>query len=191
MANQPENPTPEHEPQRRPEAEQTDFTSDAKPKLLDRVPPRFRKKRWIIGGMVTAAALGLLLFQCGTVAIRAFATPEPEPEPVVQAATVTPAPAPLALSDRQSSLPDEYAFNHFVRELDECYQQKGIVLTLQETEADIMADVPYAVGYLLRHYADGVCQEQDEWRRIPDRLAWLLRVGDVQLPELPTAEPQQ
>ena len=191
MVNQPENPTPEPEPQHPPEVEQTPPASDDKPKLLDRVPPRFRKKRWMVGGAIAAVALGLLLFQCTSVAIRAFAAPEPEPTPAVQVATPTPAPAPLALSDRGSSLPDEYAFNHFVRELDECYQQKGIVLTLQETEADIMADVSYAVGYLLRHYADGVCQEQEDWRRIPDRLAWLLRVGDVQLPELPTAEPQQ
>ncbi len=38
-------------------------------------------------------------------------------------------------------------------------------------------------------HADGVCREQDDWHRIPGRLAWLLRVGDVPLPELP--EPTQ
>lgn len=196
MANQPENPTPEPETQPRTpdeaapaEAALPPPAPDVPRRLLDRVPPRYRKKKWLIGGISVVVALGLVLFQCGNVAIRAFTAPEPEPEPVAEAAASTPAPAPLARSDRQSRLPSEYAFSHFVNELDDCYDQKGIATTIQETEAEIMTDVPYAVGYLLRHYADGVCAERDDWHRIPGRLAWMLRVGDVPLPELP--EPAQ
>ena len=198
MANQPENPTPDPDTQpRTPDEAAAAETAPPTPtpettrKLLDRVPPRYRKKKWLIGGAITIAALGLVLFQCGNVAIRAFTAPEPELEPVAEAETAapTPATAPASLSDRASRLPSEYAFSHFVNELDDCYEQKGIATTVQETEAEIMTDVPYAVGYLLRHYADGVCAERDDWHRIPGRLAWMLRVGDVPLPELP--EPAQ
>ena len=198
MANQPENPTPEPETQylTPDEAAAAETTPPAPApesprRLLDRVPPRYRKKKWLIGGAVTLAALGLALFQCGNVAIRAFTAPETEPEPAAEATAPTPATASASLSDRASRLPGEYAFSHFVNELDDRYEQKGIATTVQETEAEIMADVPYAVGYLLRHYADGVCAERDNWHRIPGRLARMLRVGDVPLPELPGAEPPQ
>lgn len=71
-----------------------------------------------------------------------------------------------------------------------CYDQRGIVATLEEVEADIMVDVPLAVNSLLRLYADDLCEEQDPWHQIAGRVGWMLRAADVPLPDLPDPSQQ-
>ena len=70
-----------------------------------------------------------------------------------------------------------------------CYQQRGLESNLDRVEADIMVDVPVAVNFLMRHYADSMFAEEDPCHQIKGRVSWLIRAADVPPPELP--EPAQ
>ena len=168
MANQPETETTE-QPQQRPAARPS-----PPQKYLERVPPRYRNKRWLIGGPI--AVLLLLVFggDCLCRAARSKSAPEP-----------------VILADGPTPLPSQYAFTHFVNEMADCYQQQGLPSSPESVEADIMVDVPLAVNALMKLYADNLCQEEDPWHRIRGRVGWMLRAADVPLPDLPQAEPPQ
>ena len=92
----------------------------------------------------------------------------PDPDPVAAAAET---PASTALPT-PTPLPSDYAFNRFVREMANCYQQNGQVATLEEVEADIIHDVPLAVEHLMRLCADNLCEEQEPWHQISGRVGW-------------------
>ena len=151
---------------------------------LKRLPPRYQQLRWIVGG---AAGAALLIFVMGDCMLKASAAPEPEPAPV---AAATPTPEPTAIPREEYQLPRQYAFVHFVNEMSACYDQNGQPATLETVEADIMRDVPSAVGILMRLYADNACQEVEPWHQIPGRAGWMLRASGINehLPEPP--EPQ-
>ena len=116
---------------------------------LERAPPRYRNKRWLIGGPV--AVLLLLVFggDCLCKAARSECAPEPV-APAVEVAAPTATPEPVILADRPTPLPTQYAFTHFVNEMSDCYQQQGLPSSLESVEADIMVDVPVAVNALMK-----------------------------------------
>ena len=147
MANQPENETNEPS-QQRPAARPNPLQ-----KYLERVPPRYRNKRWLIGGPI--AVLLLLIFggDCLCKAARSSSDSEPVAA-VVEVAAPTATPEPVTLADRATPLPSQYAFTHFVNEMADCYQQQGLPSGLESVEADIMVDVPVAVNALLSLYAE-------------------------------------
>ena len=186
--NQPDNQAPDAEP-----AEQQS-NQPAAARLTwrerwERIPPRYRTKKWIIGGGIGAAFLVIVAGNslCGL----ANAPDVPEPEPVAAAAAPTPSPETSLLSERPTPtpLPSQYSFSHFVNEMSDCFSQRGDPASLEEVEASIMADVPHAVNMLMRLYHDNLCVEEDPWHQISGRVGWMLRAADVPLPELP--EPQQ
>ncbi len=184
MANQPETETTEQPRQRR-AARQNPLRQ-----YLERVPPRYRNKRWLIGGPV--AVLLLLVFggDCLCKAARSERAPEPVAA-VVAVAAPTATPEPVIPANRPTPLPSQYAFTHFVNEMADCYQQQGLPSSLESVEADIMVDVPVAVNALMKLYADNLCREEDPWHQIRGRVGWMLRAADVPLPDLPQAEPPQ
>lgn len=150
-------------------------------KLLERLPPRYRQKRWLIGAPLGALALLLLLVQCG---LMAGGSPEPEPTPAAaEVATPTPTPIPAVLPSRPTPtpLPQQYSFQHFVREMAACYEQRGLDPTLTIVEADIMQDVPLAVTELMRLYSENDCEEEAPWHQIKGRVGWMLRAANVGL----------
>ena len=160
MAEQPENETAIDQPEPQ--------------QLLDRVPARFRTKRWLISGAIAAGLAVLLAVQC---AMDAAARPDaPPPDPV---AVATPAPEPAAIPREEYRLPKQYAFVHFVNEMTACYDQNGQVATLETVEADIMVDVPLAASILMRLYADNACEEVEPWHQIPGRAGWMLRASGI------------
>ena len=184
MANQPETETTE-QPQQRPVPRQNPLQT-----YLERVPPRYRNKRWLIGGPVVV----LLLLILGGDSLCKAGRSESAPEPVaavVEVAAPTATPAPVGQDDRPTPLPSQYAFTHFVNEMADCYQQQGLPSSLESVEADIMVDVPVAVNALMKLYADNLCEEEDPWHQIRGRVGWMLRAADVPLPDLPQAEPTQ
>ena len=186
MADQPETETETTEqPRQRPAPRPNPLRQ-----YLERVPPRYRNKRWLIGGPV--AVLLLLIFggDCLCKAARSERAPEPVAA-VVAVAAPTATPEPVILAGRPTPLPSQYAFTHFVNEMADCYQQQGLPSSLESVEADIMVDVPVAVNALMKLYADNLCQEEDPWHRIRGRVGWMLRAADVPLPDLPQAEPPQ
>ena len=154
---------------------------------LERVPPRYRNKKWLIGGPV--GVLLLLIFGGDCLCKAAYSERAPEPVAAVVAPTATP--EPVILANRPTPLPSQYAFIHFVNELADCYQQQGLPASLESVEADIMVDVPVAVNALMKLYADNLCREEDPWHQIRGRVGWMLRAADVPLPDLPQAEPPQ
>ena len=164
MAEQPENETAIDQPEPQPEPQQ----------LLDRVPARFRTKRWLISGAIAAGLVVLLAVQC---AMDAAARPDaPPPEPV---AVATPTPEPATIPREEYRLPKQYAFVHFVNEMAACYDQNGQLPTIENVEADIMVDVPLAVSVLMRLYADNRCEEVEPWHQIPGRAGWMLRASGI------------
>ena len=184
MANQPETEITE-QPQQRPAPRPKPLQQ-----YLERVPPRYRNKRWLIGG--PSAVLLLLVFGGDCLCRAAGSESAPEPvAAVVEVAAPTATPEPVILSDSPTPLPSQYAFTHFVNEMADCYQQQGLPSSLESVEADIMVDVPVAVNALMRLYADNRCQEEDPWHQIRGRVGWMLRAADVPLPDLPQAEPPQ
>ena len=186
MANQPEPATETTEqPRRRPAPRPNQLQQ-----YLERVPPRYRNKRWLIGGPV--AVLLLLIFggDCLCKAARSERAPEPVAA-VVEVAAPTATPEPVIPADRPTPLPSQYAFTHFVNEMADCYQQQGLPSSLESVEADIMVDVPVAANALMKLYADNLCREEDPWHQIRGRVGWMLRAADVPLPDLPQAEPPQ
>ncbi len=166
----------------------------AKHKLLqrwERIPPKYRKNPWWIGG--TALAALILVIWAGDCMAKVVNSPDaPESVPAVavaEAPTLTPVAGLIPDRPTPTPLPAQYSFSHFVEEMSVCYRQRGIVATLEGVEADIMVDVPLAVNSLLRLYADDLCAEEDPWHQIRGRVGWMLRAADVPLPELP--EPAQ
>ena len=155
----------------------------------ERIPPRYRTKKWLIGGGVAAALV--IMVAGNSLCNLANAPDDPDPEPVAAADVPTPAPASGLIPDRPTPtpLPSQYAFTHFVEEMANCYEQRGLDGTPEGVEADIMQDVPLAVNSLLRLYTDNLCEERDPWHQIRGRVGWMLRAADVPLPELP--EPTQ
>ena len=153
----------------------------AKRTLLERLPPRFRTKRWLIGGGVVVALLLVWMGDCGWTALNA---PPPPPPTPVAAPTPTPLPPTSLLPDppTPTPLPSQYAFLHFVNEMSACYQQRGLDANLQSVEADIMQDVPRAINELLRLYAAEECTEQEPWHQIAGRVGWMLRGSGVAIP---------
>ena len=185
------NPSPEEElplaGQRPPSAFQL-----FKERQLERVPPKYRNKRYLIGGPLLSLGALLLLIQCGILGLGGGAEEVPAPVPVAEAEPEpTPTPQLSILPIMPTPLPSQYAFTHFVNEMANCFKQKGDPASLEIVEASIMADVPVAVGTLMRLYADNLCQEQEPWNQIPGRMGWMLRAGDVPLPELPEPEEPQ
>lgn len=154
---------------------------------LRRLPPRYQQPKWLIGGAVAAV---LLIFVGGDYISKAAASPDPELTP---AAVATPTPEPTSIPREEYRLPRQYAFVHFVNEMSSCYEQNGQPDTLEAVEADIMADVPGAVGMLMRLYADNICEEAEPWNQIPGRAGWMLRSSGMHehLPALPDPEEQK
>ena len=162
-----------------------------KDKLLERVPPKYRAKRYLIGVPTAAVALLVVLIQCNA-ASGPGSEALPDPTPAAVETTPEPTPVTALLPDRPTPMPSQYSFAHFVEEMADCYKQQGLASSPEAVEADIMADVPVAVNALMRLYADNLCQEEDQWHQIRGRMGWMLRAGDVPLPDLPQAEePQQ
>ena len=170
MASQPENPTNNEQPQNeQPEA----AAQQGLKQLWERVPPKYRTKKWVIGGGI---ALAVLLFVGGDWVCKASVAPDPVPTPV---AAPTPIPEPTAIPREEYRLPKQYAFVHFVNEMAACYDQAGQPATLESVEADIMADVPMAVSTLMRLYADNRCEEVEPWHQISGRAGWMLRASGM------------
>ena len=106
----------------------------------------------------------------------------------VAVATPTPEPTPIPRDEYQ--LPRQYAFVHFVNEMAACYDQNGQVATLETVEADIMADVPNAVGALMGLYSANRCEEAAPWHQIPGRIGWMIRASGIN-EHLPALEETQ
>ena len=152
--------------------------------LLDRIPPKYRTKKWLIGGGI---ALVVLIFVAGDSMCKAAAAPPPAPTPV---ATPTPTPEPTPIPRDEYQLPKQYAFVHFVNEMAACYHQHGQPATLEAVEADIMADVPMGVATLMRLYAENQCEEVEPWHQIPGRSGWMLRASGIDA-LIPTPESEE
>ena len=165
----------------------------SEPKPLDRlierlpVPPRYRTRKWFFAGVGAALLLlGALYQTCDTRGAVSQETVDIPP------AIPTATPEPTAIPREEYRLPKQYAFVHFVNEMAACYDQNGQPASLETVEADIMQDVPTAVGTLLRLYADDVCEEVEPWHQIPGRAGWMLRASGVNehLPELLAEQPE-
>ncbi len=149
--------------------------------LLQRLPPRYRTKKWVIGVPLGTIVLLLMLIQCG---LMATGGEDSAPAPVVaEVPTPIPTPIPAVLPSRPTPtpLPHQYSFQHFVREMAACYDQRGLDSTLTIVEADIMQDVPLAVTELLRLYSENDCEEVSPWHQIKGRVGWMLRAANVGL----------
>ena len=150
------------------------------------LPPKYRTRKWVLGGAGMLLALVVIWFQCSSVN---SSTPAQDTSAApVAAPTATPEPTPIPREEYQ--LPKQYAFVHFVNEMSACYGQNGQPATLETVEADIMQDVPLAVSTLMRLYADNQCEEVAPWNQIPGRAGWMLRASGVNqhLPEPPEPE---
>ena len=165
-------------------------TTPAPQKGLDRfierlpVPPKYRTRKWFFGAVGAAVVAVIVLVQCNSVGGSA-----PDPAPATAAVpTATPEPTPIPREEYQ--LPRQYAFVHFVNEMAACYDQHDQPSTLEVVEADIMHDVPAAVGTLMRLYADNACEEVEPWHQIPGRAGWMLRASGVN-EHLPQPEPEE
>ena len=157
MANQPEPETETTEqPRRRPAPRPNQLQQ-----YLERVPPRYRNKRWLIGGPV--AVLLLLVFggDCLCKAARSSSALRSQWPRWWRWRLPPPRRSRSSLADRPTPLPSQYAFTHFVNEMADCYQQQGLPSSLESVEADIMVDVPVAVNALMKLYADNLCREED------------------------------
>ena len=180
MANQNETENPEAQ---FPEIEKPEKPEKGLDALIQRLPlpPKYRTRKWVLGGAAAILALTLLWVQCNSVS--SSSEPEASAAPVAVAPTATPEPTPIPREEYQ--LPRQYAFVHFVNEMAACYDQNGQVSTLEAVEADIMADVPSAVSTLMGLYAANRCEEADPWHQIPGRIGWMLRASglDPGLPE--------
>ena len=185
MANQNETENPEAQ---LPESDRPEKPEKGLDALIQRLPlpPKYRTRKWVLGGAAAILALILLWVQCNSVS--SSSEPEASVAPVAVAPTATPEPTPIPREEYQ--LPRQYGFVHFVNEMAACYDQNGQVATLEAVEADIMVDVPVAVSTLMRLYADNLCQEVEPWHQIPGRAGWMLRASAMheQLPELPKPE---
>ena len=186
MADQNEEHTPDTQ---QPEIEQAETAKPEKglDALIQKLPlpPKYRTRKWVLSGAGMLLALVVIWFQCNSVGGSNNSVAEPPP---VAAATTTPEPTPIPREEYQ--LPRQYAFVHFVNEMAACYDQNGQAATLETVEADIMHDVPDAVGTLMRLYADNQCEEVEPWHQIPGRAGWMLRASGVD-EHLPQPEPEE
>ena len=175
---QPVQPTPDTESSGSP----TPPTAQQKlQRLLERVPPRFRTKKWAAAAVVTLLLFGLW---AGDAIAKAASAPDaPEPAPATAIPEPTPTPVTALIPDRPTPtpLPSQYAFTHFVREMANCYRQRGLEASLEGVEADIMVDVPLAVNELMKLYSNNECAEEEPWHQIRGRVGWMLRAADVPL----------
>ena len=181
MANQ-------NEPDNQSVSEQSATPTDKKglDRLIERlpVPPKYRTRKWFFGAIGAVVLAVIVLVQCNSVGGSA-----PDPAPAsVSVPTATPEPTPIPREEFQ--LPRQYAFVHFVNEMSACYDQHGQPSTLEVVEADIMHDVPAAVGTLMRLYADNQCEDVEPWHQIPGRAGWMLRASGVN-EHLPQPEPEE
>ena len=189
MANQNENqtldePTTETGPPENKGSEKGPTGLDA---LIARLPlpPKYRTRKWVLGGAAALALLLLMWVQCNSV--NSSGPDEPVVAPVA-VAMPTPEPTPIPRDEYQ--LPRQYAFVHFVNEMAACYEQNGQVATLETVEADIMADVPNAVGALMGLYSANQCEAAAPWHQIPGRIGWMIRASGIN-EHLPALEEPQ
>ena len=178
MAKENENETPQPEPT---ESKASEKGLDALIQKLP-LPPKYRTRKWVLGGLCAAVGLILIWVQC-----NAASGSGTEEAPIAPVAAATPTPEPTPIPREEYRLPRQYAFVHFVNEMAACYDQNGQVATLEAVEADIMADVPSAVEALMGLYAGNRCEEVEPWHQIPGRVGWMLRASGLD-PGIPTPE---
>ena len=140
----------------------------------NRLPPRFRTRKWVIAGALVSCLLVYVIAQwIDTIASNAVVLPpEPTPAPVAAAPTTPPLLEP--------TIPAAYRFEHFIDELHDCHRQRKQNITEVELERQVMADLPGAIAALIEQYETGDCVEPPQLVGIPGRLNWMVRTQNVQ-----------